>query len=375
MMARPRFSGSVFKRGDVYWIQYYDDAGERQRESTKGVSSKKAEKLLQQRLGEAATGTLPPKGGRVLVMELADDLLAAFRSERIPGLKSLDDSERRWNLHLKPFFGHMRAARVGTDQLNAYVTKRQAEGSASANTNRELSFLRRAFQIGLEASPPKVRFIPPFPRLTESNIRTGFLTDAQYDRLAQECAKQGVWLRGLFAIGATFAWRRGEVINLRVRQLDMAAKVIRLETGTTKNNQGRVVRMTAEVAALMEALIAGKADDDRVFTRSDGKPVRDFRGAWENACKAAGVPNLLFHDLRRTGARNLRRLGVSESTAMRIGGWKTASVFRRYDIVDEADLADAAQRLDEKARISEDGHRTATVQAETATAKAPKSVQ
>jgi len=56
----------------------------------------------------------------------------------------------------------------------------------------------------------------------------------------------------------------------------------------------------------------------------------------------------MFHDLRRTGARNLRRLGVSESVAMKIGGWKTASVFRRYDITDEADLADAAARLDQK---------------------------
>jgi integrase len=120
-----------------------------------------------------------------------------------------------------------------------------------------------------------------------------------------------------------------------------------------------------------------------VFTRENGKPVRDFRGAWENACREAGVPGLLFHDLRRTGARNLRRLGVSEGTAMRIGGWKTASVFRRYDIVDESDLADAARRLDEKNSARKatggfslaDGHSTATGQAETGSEHELKSVQ
>jgi hypothetical protein len=61
---------------------------------------------------------------------------------------------------------------------------------------------------------------------------------------------------------------------------------------------------------------------------------------------------LLFHDLRRTGVRNLRRLGVAESVAMRISGHRTASVFRRYDIIETADLVDAAARLDAKQQKS-----------------------
>jgi hypothetical protein len=66
-------------------------------------------------------------------------------------------------------------------------------------------------------------------------------------------------------------------------------------------------------------------------------------------------------DLRRTGCRNLRRLGVHEKTIMKIGGWKTRSVFDRYNIVDEKDLADAAAKLDQKALERELRHSSGTV--------------
>ena len=72
----------------------------------------------------------------------------------------------------------------------------------------------------------------------------------------------------------------------------------------------------------------------------------------------AGVPDLLFHDLRRTAARNLRRIGIGENVIMRIGGWKTRSVFQRYDIVDNRDIADAMKKLEqsEKPKPEQKGH-------------------
>ena len=65
-----------------------------------------------------------------------------------------------------------------------------------------------------------------------------------------------------------------------------------------------------------------------------------------NACGAAKVPGLLFHDLRRTAARNLRRAGVAEGVIMKIGGWKTRSVFERYAIVSQSDIRDAMAKLE-----------------------------
>ena len=77
----------------------------------------------------------------------------------------------------------------------------------------------------------------------------------------------------------------------------------------------------------------------------DGKELKDIRGAWDSACRRAGVEGALFHDLRRSAVRNLERAGVSRSVAMDLTGHKTESIFRRYAIVDSTALAEGVEKL------------------------------
>ena len=77
-----------------------------------------------------------------------------------------------------------------------------------------------------------------------------------------------------------------------------------------------------------------------------GQPIQEFRGAWKNACKAAAVPDLKFHDLRRTAVRNMRRAGVSQVVRMRITGHWTDWMERRYNIVDVDDIRSAKELME-----------------------------
>jgi integrase len=343
-MKRRKGTGSIYQRNGspVWWIKYHRH-GRPFRESTHTTDSRKAENMLKTRLAEINQGTfMGPQLERTKVDELA---VMFVRDYRINSRKSLVDAETRWNRHLKPFFGGMRAIDVTSEQLARYVDKRQQDGAANATINRELAALKRMFRLGQQSTPPRIIRAPKFPKLAENNIRTGFLEDGHYRKLIDYCSE--LWFRSLVECGRTYGWRISELLSMRVSQLDLEQRVIRLEPGTTKNRDGREVLMTDAVQKLLAALVHGKSGDDYVFTRANGKPVRDFRGTWQKACDHAGVPELLFHDLRRTGARNLRRAGVAEGIIMKIGGWRTRSVFERYAIVSRSDMNDAILKLQE----------------------------
>jgi integrase len=102
-----------------------------------------------------------------------------------------------------------------------------------------------------------------------------------------------------------------------------------------------------------------------VFCRNDGAPVGDFKRAWASACIRAGhfravgtdatgrpikVATMLFHDFRRTSARNLIRGGIPETVAMKLTGHRTRRVFQRYAIVEEGMLQEAGARLTQGAK-------------------------
>jgi integrase len=384
---RPRGSGSIYRQyGRGSYIAKWPDplTGKTFVKALKTDDRKTAERMLLKLVGASLNRVATdPAIERIKVDSLIADLIADYK--RAGKQNCVATTAARWKMHLGKIFSGMRASSITSRHVTEYVSRRREQGARPATINRELSCLRRCFTLARRATPPRMLNNIHISMLPEKNTRTGFLTDESFRRLAAETAKAGVWLRAMLQVGFDFGWRASEVRTLKVSAVDFALNVIRLEPNTTKNSDGRQTAMTKAIRTLLEFCAAGKRPSDLLFTgktRTSGPdrevPIADFRLAWQKACIAAGVGvatcrkcrselpesrvcpvckitiprksvgyrGLLFHDLRRSAARNLRNRGIAMETIMRVGGWRTTQVFLRYSIVSPSDVADAMQKLE-----------------------------
>jgi len=334
--------GSIYKRGKVFWIQYYRN-GKPYRETTKSKKEADAKRLLKKREGEISEGKLPGiYFDRVRFDELAEDFL---RDYRINQRKSLDRAERSIK-QLNNYFEGYRVPDITSPKIEAYIESRLEEGAANATINRELSALKRMLNIGARQTPPRVDRVPFISMLKENNIRKGFFEHAEFVALRDELP---YYLKGFVTFGYKTGWRVSEITDLTWNQVDLDNGIVRLEVGETKNDDARTVYLDDELREIFcrqwELRKKSRKLTPYIFPNIDRTgQIKDFRGSWKKACEDAKISKKLFHDFRRTAVRNMVRAGIPEGVAMKISGHKTRSVFERYNIVNDADLKLAAQK-------------------------------
>lgn len=335
-------TGSVYKRGNVWYAQVYVD-GKPLIESSKSDKKSEAVKLRNKLLAKRERGEL--SGGSintVLIGELLDEVLKSDieESTRYVWRKVIEKN-------IRPFFGKIKAQRLSTDLMDRYREKRKVQGRADSTVNRELSILRTAFHNARKRTPPKVASVPYFPMVREGVVRKGFLSDEQYVALRDALPRE---LKALFVTAYLTGIRKGELLAIEWRQVDFESRLITLDRDDTKGREARSVPIVA--GDMRDLLLAAKQECTKarfVFNRN-GVPIKNFRGAWAKACKEACVPDLKFHDLRRTAVRNMRRDGIPQVIRMKISGHKTDSMERRYDISDLEDLNNARELMERRGK-------------------------
>jgi len=341
--------GSLYRRGNIFWMKYYVN-GRAVRESTGKEKEKEAEQVMKVREGRAAAG-LPalPRADKIRYDEAAADLRRHYGTT---GSRNMVEAEKRLN-HLDAFFRGQWLVGIGGSEATTYVAQRQAKGVANGTINRELAVLTKMLRLAYENR--KLLRMPVIRKLKEAAPRQGFFEREHFLAVRQHLPED---LQVAATIAYTFGWRtQSEVLTLERRQLDLKAGTLRLDPGTTKNDDGRVVYLTPELKALLAnqlerveqlAKQTGKIIPyvfPHLASRHRGKRRTDYRKAWVSACRKAGVPGMLRHDCRRTAVRNMVNAGVPERVAMTVTGHKTRAVFDRYHIVSPGDLQDVARRL------------------------------
>jgi len=373
----------VFRRGNskVYHYRFVYDGKVIQR-STKQRDKDAAAKIAsaeQTRLTMVDAGLEPPtrpeKGEPHKIKDFLDQLEAFYRSDHKLNCRNLSLLNRA-----RREFGDISVDGLDASTVDDYIETRQSEGDADASINRVTQLVLRSYTLAVENKHIKAAQVPHIRRLDErENVRTGFFTAQEMERVLARLPDDG--LRDFVRFGYLVGWRKGSIASLKWEHIDLESGEIDLPGMFTKTGKPlkMVVEREDEAAQLLsrryEARKIKTANGPKlsalVFHRGDGEPIGEFKKAWATACVAAGVGTMvcgkcgvktaekscktckrtcsysgkIFHDLRRTAARDLIRSGVARSIAMKILGHSTESIFERYNITNDSDFREASVSL------------------------------
>jgi integrase len=303
---------------------------------------------LKVKLAEAVTGR---KCGaeRATVADILQLVLNDYRNRE---KRTTQNVEIQITKHLVPALGKIRIADLSSKDVENYRKLRKSQPghsgnkTANATVNRELAVLRRGLTLGRREEPPMVLRDFYIQMLPENNVRQGFLRDEDYSSLLAAIAEH---LRALVAVAYETGIRKGQLRQLQWIQVDFERRVIVWHPNQTKGGTAHDIPFMGEMESLLRESFKRHQNEcpkcPYVF-HFEGKRIGDFRKSWSTACALAGVPGLLFHDLRRTAGRRLEDAGVPRSVAMRITGHKTESMYLRYaGVRNSRDLQDAARTV------------------------------
>ena len=331
------------KTAAVWWIEFWRD-GRQHRESSKSRNVSEARKLLKQRFGEIANGSFVARDAEHTTFEDLRRLIRDDYEKNGRDVKHLDTVLNR----LRETFADLRAADITTDKISAYQAAQKRAGYANATINREMAALKRGFRLAHRAG--RVATIPYIDMLNEDNARKGFFERHQLETLLTYLPE---YLAPVFRVAYVTGWRvKSELLTRQWRHVDFDGGWLRIEPGEDKNRSGRMFPFTTELREVLEKqqTLVEALERRRgrrvpwIFPAPDGVAIKPYNQEWRAAWKASKLVQIP-HDFRRTAVRNLERAGVPRSAAMAMVGHRTESMYRRYAIVEEGMLQEAAEKL------------------------------
>jgi integrase len=235
-------------------------------------------------------------------------------------------------------------------QLEYYVSKRGKEDSlqqkgqkvAPKTIKEELNLLRsilnKAIDHGVISSlPVRPRL---YPKITVDNVREKIFTEDEMERILEASP---LWLKRIIIMAKGTGMRQDEIIQLKWDSVDLRRGFVRLKAKETKTKKARSVKLSREILDMLLE-IPRDASSKKVFISSTGRPLPYWttycHDTWRKVLDIAGVEDACFHDLRHYFITMAMRRGNRKEVVMKQVGHETDAALRRYNCVNETDLAE-----------------------------------
>jgi len=324
-------------KGKIYYYRFRF-GGRIIHESTKTRSktvAREAERIRRRELVEKwnkiEKRTLPPK-----LAKAADNWLEKRKGFLAP---STLETYRAALKRLREVLGYTIVCDITAEDITHYQKTRTKEGAAPATINKEVTCLGSILKHYDQWSE-----IQKDVKMLKEHENIGkALEPSEEVRLLQAASSvgnhQGHWspIYTVTVLDLNTGLRHSEVRQLRWKDMDIANSLLTVETSKTEAGRGRPVPLNPPARAALEVWAGrfpNRKPEDFVFPACEngkidpGRPIANWRTAWRNACRAAGLPGLRFHDLRHSAVTKLLEKGFPIAVVAQILGWSASTAFR-----------------------------------------------
>lgn len=257
------------------------------------------------------------------------------QGRKVSGLKRIDDVRRHLR-RLDQVFGKRMLQDLTYDDLLQRKLALCKKGYAISTVHRELEVARSLFRFaerrGLMNINPFNAGLPLISKGSEVR-RERILSRQEEAQLLAACDGEvrRSHLKPFLVCALDTAARRGELFELRWKDVFLEEGYIRLLAENTKTQQSRLATLTPRLMAeLLELRKRRRADgeggaDDLVFGLT-----HSIKRSFSTVCEKAGIEDLHLHDLRHTAITRMIAAGIPTSEVMKISGHSQMVTFQRY---------------------------------------------
>jgi len=315
-------NGSLYKRGQTYYIDYRLN-GKRYRESTNTTKRREAELILDNRKREIRESKRPEIKNAVSeykLAELAQEYLKWTERQRVHKTKKI------WVRQLVEVFGNLDVKDLNPRVIEQWQSVRLKYNKPST-VNRLTGCLKHMINKGVQwemASEEALKLVRMVKPLEENNRRLRFLTIEECQTLIDCCAPH---LKPIVTVALHTGMRRGEILGLKWKQVDLNHGFILLDT--TKNGERKEIPIDDTLQEMFNEM-PHSIESIHVFTDRDGNPYKSIKHSFSTALRKAGIHDFRFHDLRHTFASHLVMAGVDLVSVKDLLGHKSLTMTLRY---------------------------------------------